>query len=289
MSTTLSTARAVPVLMYHHVSPAAGAVTVSPAHFADQMAMLAREGYTTLGARAFSEYLAGIPVPAKSVVLTFDDGYLDNWVHAHPVLAQHGFTALGFLVSGWVNGGPARANANTAGSANPTSTTSATNVPNLPDLLGHSAAKAAIAAAETDRAIMRWSEIDAMRQAGTFEFHSHTHTHTRWDRVSANAAAKRASLRDDLLQAREALEQHLGAASDHLCWPQGYFDTDYVEEAHAAGFRHLYTVEPGTNQRHGDPARILRLDVRDKPATWLKSRLWVHSRPLVSRLYLKIK
>jgi peptidoglycan/xylan/chitin deacetylase (PgdA/CDA1 family) len=278
MSTSLNTARAVPVLMYHHVSPAAGAVTVSPVHFADQIAMLAREGYTTLGAQAFSEYLAGKPVPAKSVVLTFDDGYLDNWVHAHPVLAEHGFTALGFLVSGWVNSGPARSNA-----------TDSTSARNLPGLLGHSAAKAAIEAGESDRAIMRWSEIDAMRQAGTFEFHSHTHTHTRWDRVSADASTKRASLRDDLQQARAALAHHLGDVSDHLCWPQGYFDTDYVEEAHAAGFRHLYTVEPGTNSRHGDPARILRLDVRDKPAAWLKSRLWVHSRPLLSRLYLKIK
>ncbi|QIE23209.1 Polysaccharide deacetylase [Caballeronia sp. SBC1] len=275
MSSALSTARAVPVLMYHHVSPSAGAVTVSPVHFADQMAMLAREGYTTLGARAFSEYLAGKPVPSKSVVLTFDDGYLDNWVHAHPVLAEHGFTALGFLVSGWVNSGPVRPNA-----LDSTSTL---------DLLGHSAAKAAIEAGEPDQAILRWSEIDAMRQAGTFEFHSHTHTHTRWDRVSANADTKRARLRDDLLQARAALAQHLGDVSDHLCWPQGYFDTDYVEEAHAAGFRHLYTVEPGTNPRHDNPARILRLDVRDKPATWLKRRLWVHSRPLLSRLYLKIK
>ncbi|WP_031363800.1 polysaccharide deacetylase family protein [Caballeronia sordidicola] len=278
LNTKRNPARSVPVLMYHHVSPAAGAVTVSPEHFADQMAMLAREGYTTLGARAFSEYLAGKRVPAKSVVLTFDDGYLDNWVHAHPVLAEHGFTALGFLVSGWVASGPVRPNAADSASAE-----------SLPNLLGHSAAKAAIEAGETDRAVMRWSEIDAMRQAGTFEFHSHTHTHTRWDRVSANASSKRASLRDDLLQARAALAQHLGDVSDHLCWPQGYFDTDYVEEAQAAGFRHLYTVEPGTNRRHGDPARILRLDVRDKPAAWLKSRLWVHSRPLLSRLYLKVK
>ena len=269
-------ARAVPVLMYHHVSPAAGAVTVSPAHFADQMAMLAREGYTTLGAKAFSAYLAGEPVPDKAVVLTFDDGYLDNWVHAHPVLAQHGFTAIGFLVSGWVNTGPVRPNA-------------ATSPASLPDLPGHTASKAAIEAGQTDRVIARWSEIDAMRQAGTFEFHSHTHTHTRWDRLSTTAAAKRASLRADLLKARATLEQNLGEVSDHLCWPQGYFDTDYLEEAAAAGFRHLYTVAPGTNVHHGDPGHIFRLDVRDRPARWLKSRLWVHSRPLLSRLYLTIK
>jgi len=135
LNTKRNPARSVPVLMYHHVSPAAGAVTVSPEHFADQMALLAREGYTTLGARAFSEYLAGKRVPAKSVVLTFDDGYLDNWVHAHPVLAKHGFTALGFLVSGWVNSGPVRPNA-----------VDSTSAENLPNLLGHAAAKAAIEA-----------------------------------------------------------------------------------------------------------------------------------------------
>ncbi|OTP69928.1 polysaccharide deacetylase family protein [Caballeronia sordidicola] len=272
----MKTARAVPVLMYHHVSPAAGAVTVSPANFADQMAMLARKGYTTLGASAFSAYLAGEPVPEKSVVLTFDDGYLDNWVHAHPVLARHGFTALGFLVSGWINDGPVRSN-------------SASALPDLPELLGHTASKAAIETGETDKVIARWSEIHAMRQAGTFEFHSHTHTHTRWDRVSADPAVRRASLRYDLLEARATLERNLGEASDHLCWPQGYFDTDYQEEAAAAGFRHLYTVQPGTNVQRGDPGHIFRLDVRDKPAAWLKSRLWVHSRPLLSRLYLKIK
>ncbi|KNE75621.1 Polysaccharide deacetylase [Candidatus Burkholderia crenata] len=150
----MNNARAVPVLMYHHVSPAAGAVTVS------QMAMLARDGYTTLGAAALGEYLAGKPVPERSVVLTFDDGYLDNWVHVHPVLARHGFTAVGFLVSAWVNSGPVRPNA--ANSASPL---------NLP---GHSAAKAAIQAGDTDQAIMHWSEIDAMRQSETFEFHSQT-------------------------------------------------------------------------------------------------------------------
>jgi peptidoglycan/xylan/chitin deacetylase (PgdA/CDA1 family) len=281
----VKTARAVPVLMYHHVSPASGAVTVSPENFADQMAMLAREGYTTLRASAFSAYLAGEPVPEKSVLLTFDDGYLDNWVHAHPVLARHGFTAVGFLVSGWINDGPVRPNAASISPHKPDKP----DAPDMPELLGHTASKAAIEAGETDKVIARWSEIHAMRQAGTFEFHSHTHTHTRWDRVSANPAAKRASLQRDLLEARATLERNLGEVSDHLCWPQGYFDTDYLEEAAAAGFRHLYTVQPGTNVQRSDPGNIFRLDVRDKPASWLKSRLWVHSRPLLSRLYLKIK
>src|ERR1700712_4161674 len=89
-------ARAVPVLMYHHVSPSPGMITVSPENFAAQMAYVARAGYTTVSAAQLAAYLAGDPLPRKSIVLTFDDGYLDNWVHAHPVLEKHGLTAICF-------------------------------------------------------------------------------------------------------------------------------------------------------------------------------------------------
>ena len=106
-----SGARSVPVLMYHHVSTSPGMITVTPANFAAQMAYLASAGYRTLGARQLAGFLAGEPVPPKSLVLTFDDGYLDNWVHAHPVLQRHGFTAVCFLVSGWPGEGAPRANA----------------------------------------------------------------------------------------------------------------------------------------------------------------------------------
>lgn len=272
----MKNARAVPVLTYHHVSPAAGPLTVTPENFAKQMAMLSREGYTTLGSQAFGAYLAGERVPAKSVVVTFDDGYLDNWVYAHPILARHGFTALGFLVTSWVNDGPLRPNTATAAYY-------------LPKLLGHGAAKAALEAGLTDEVIVRWSEVRAMREAGTFEFHSHTHTQTRWDGVSTNAAVKRAHLRRDLLKSRMLLEKNLGEISDHLCWPQGYFDAGYLETGIAVGFRHFYTTVPGTNVQHRNLKKIRRLDVRNRPANWLKSRLRLHVHPFLSRLYLTIK
>lgn len=94
-------ASVVPVLMYHHVSPTPGLITVSPAHFAAQMRWLKRQGYTTLKLDALAGFLAGEPVPAKSVVVSFDDGYLDNWVYAHPVLEQYGLHAVLFLITRW--------------------------------------------------------------------------------------------------------------------------------------------------------------------------------------------
>jgi peptidoglycan/xylan/chitin deacetylase (PgdA/CDA1 family) len=132
------------------------------------MAHLANAGYTTIGSMQLAAYLAGEPLPGKSVMLTFDDGYLDNWVHAHPVLQAHGLTALCFLVTSWVGEGCVRAHAR-SGDA-------------LPPLLNHRDGEMAIESGKADHAILRWSEIDAMREAGTFEFHSHTHSHVRGDR-----------------------------------------------------------------------------------------------------------
>ncbi|MBN3761684.1 polysaccharide deacetylase family protein [Burkholderia sp. Ac-20365] len=271
-------AKVVPVLMYHHVSTSPGMITVSPAHFAEQMAWLVKSGYRTIGSEQLVAWFAGEPLPKKSVMLTFDDGYLDNWVHAHPVLEKYGLTALCFLVTGWPGDGPPRAHAGTGGA--------------LPPLLDHHAGEVAIENGEADGAILRWSEIDAMRAAGTFEFHSHTHTHVRWDRVAANAQEKRESLMRDLIESRAMLQARLGEGSDHLCWPQGYYDDDYLNAAQQAGFRHLYTCETGPTYPRKDAGvvrSISRLEVRDRPASWLASRLWVHTRPAISRAYLRIK
>ncbi|WP_421377143.1 polysaccharide deacetylase family protein [Paraburkholderia sp. DD10] len=271
-------AKALPVLMYHHISTSPGMITVSPEHFAAQMAHLANAGYTTIGSERLSAYLAGEPIPGRSVVLTFDDGYLDNWVHAHPVLQAHGFTALCFLVTSWIGDGPARPHARSDAT--------------LPRLLNHRDGEIAIELGQADRVILRWSEIHAMREAGTFEFHSHTHRHVRWDQVSATADDKCAALARDLSDARTTLKARLGAVSDHLCWPQGFYDNDYRRVAVQAGFRHFYTCETGSNYPQADDnaARsITRLEVRDRPASWFASRLWIHTRPAISRAYLKIK
>lgn len=268
----MKTARSVPVLMYHHVSPSPGLVTITPAHFADQMRGLAAAGYRTLSADEFSAYLAGAPVPDKSVLLTFDDGYLDNWVYAHPVLQEQGLKALMFVVTDWIKDGPVRPHAGAA----------AGDLPATPE---HNACKAAIAAGCADEVIVRWSEIEAMRAAGTFEFHSHTHTHTRWDKACPDAVAKRTGLADDLTRARSVLSERLGGVSDHLCWPQGYFDDDYVAVAEAAGFRRLYTVRPGPNRPGDDPRHIHRVVVKDKPASWLVSRLWLYRKPRLAAWY----
>ncbi|MCE1171772.1 MAG: polysaccharide deacetylase family protein [Azovibrio sp.] len=259
-----------PILMYHHVSPNPGLVTLSPAAFREQMAWLARSGWHTPGAREIEAFHQGQPLPRKSVVITFDDGYLDNWVHAQPVLAEFQLKALLFISTDWIGSGPLRQGPQ-----------------ECPD---HRSCKARIAAGDRDGVMLRWAEVEAMAAAGTFEFHSHSHTHTRWDRQLPPGSARQEALAADLARSREILIQRLGSCSRHLCWPQGYYDPDYVATAQSQGFDHLYTTERRLNAADQPPLRLGRISTKEREDSgWLKRRLFVYGQPLLSRLYMRLQ
>jgi peptidoglycan/xylan/chitin deacetylase (PgdA/CDA1 family) len=98
----------VPILMYHYVStPPEDAdvyrldLSVTPEQFEDQMAWLDENGYTTISPYEMMDWLAtGAELPDKPVMLTFDDGYVDNYENAFPVLQEYGQTATFFILTG---------------------------------------------------------------------------------------------------------------------------------------------------------------------------------------------
>ena len=100
-----------PILMYHYLSePPAGAdiyrrdLSVTPEQFAAHLDRLLTEGYTTISFYQFLEYLTlGSPLPAKPVILTFDDGYRDNFVNAFPALKERGMVATFFVVTDFLD------------------------------------------------------------------------------------------------------------------------------------------------------------------------------------------
>ena len=93
----------VPVLMYHHVLQKGGFIASSVAEFRKQMEFLAKSDYKTLSMSEFIAYKKGeFAPPKKSVLITFDDGWKDNFVYAYPILREFGLRASMFLVSGWI-------------------------------------------------------------------------------------------------------------------------------------------------------------------------------------------
>jgi peptidoglycan/xylan/chitin deacetylase (PgdA/CDA1 family) len=99
----------IPILMYHQIDtvPAKGTpmrgLTVSPASFSRQMALLSLCGYRGLSMRDLEPYLDG-SAQGKVVGITFDDGYRNNLEHALPVLQRYRFTASCYGVSGLSGG-----------------------------------------------------------------------------------------------------------------------------------------------------------------------------------------
>ncbi len=97
----------VPVLCYHQIrdwrprdSRTAKDYIMPPAIFGQQMQMLADSGYHAILPDQLYAYLTtGAPLPPKPVMLTFDDGDLDQYETALPILEQHGFKATFFIMT----------------------------------------------------------------------------------------------------------------------------------------------------------------------------------------------
>jgi peptidoglycan/xylan/chitin deacetylase (PgdA/CDA1 family) len=145
----------VPVLMYHSIATKATRkfrrFAVDPGEFAAQMSYLDTAGYrpVTVAERARSRS-AGRPLPARPVVLTFDDAYTDFYGAALPVLREHDFRATLFVPTAYV-GASARWNASTG---------------------------------EETREILSWGALRDIAAEGV-EMAAHSHTHPQLDRLPA--------------------------------------------------------------------------------------------------------
>lgn len=157
----MSAPGAVPVLMYHSVGRPLGDwrwsfLTVEAETFEDHLRWLSRAGYRTADLRELHEHVSGAKLlPPRTVVLTFDDGYVDNWTYATPLLKRHGFQATVFVNPEFVD---------------------PRNVmrPTLEDMW-----EGRLDEDELEvRGFLSWPELEQMRDSGIWSVQSHLMTHT---------------------------------------------------------------------------------------------------------------
>ena len=257
----------IPVLMYHHVAPRPGdMVTVTPETFEGQMRHLAGNGYTVLSLDGLLSAIGNErKPPRKAVAITFDDGWLDNWVHAFPILRKFRLRAAVFVVTDWVE----RASAGGAPGG------TASGVP-------HREARRLAERGETRGLVLDWDRIGEMQASGLVDFYSHTVHHARCDRLAPETAA------GELRESKRVLEERLGRPCPYLCWPFGKFSGEAVSHAREAGYRALFTTRHGVAGPGTDPFDIPRIVVKDA-VPWFARRLRVYTSPLLSRAYLAVK
>ena len=77
--------------------------SVEPTRFEEQLEYLSRNGYQTADADHLYEFIAGIkPVPERTIVLTFDDGWRNLWEVVYPLLKKYKFQAISFIIPGLI-------------------------------------------------------------------------------------------------------------------------------------------------------------------------------------------
>ena len=260
----------IPVFMYHHVSPHKGdMVTVTPDVFEAQMRFLAEAGYKTLSADELVEFAGGdFVIKEKTVVITFDDGYLDNYIYAFPVLKKYNIKATIFLVTDWVE------------------RSSEFGVRSLElktkKLPNHNECKRFINEGKISEVIMNWDMVKEMQESGLVSFYSHTTTHRKCAELSD------AELMRELQDSRRIIEQRLNKPSPYLCWPKGSYNSGAIEAAKRAGYKALFTTGKGIVKKGSDAFSIKRIVVKDN-ISWFKSRVRIYTNPLFSRIYLTIR
>ena len=95
------------VLNYHQIGNNFTPLCVPTQFFDEQMAYLKDNGYVTITPEELYEGITGnLVLPERPVMITFDDGYIDNYTNALPVLKKYGMRATIFIVPGFTDNNP---------------------------------------------------------------------------------------------------------------------------------------------------------------------------------------
>jgi peptidoglycan/xylan/chitin deacetylase (PgdA/CDA1 family) len=318
------------VLNYHRVFRAPLGyhdIAVAPDTFRKHLDHMLRHDYGFLSLAQYEEYLAGERVLERdSVVLTFDDGYRDNYTAAFPLLRESRIPAAVFLCTGPVETGVPlwwdRVEEAVRGGRS-VGMRSLGSDPDIPgqvaslyvDGLTGSDRSASVAigrlvdtlkalpAAERQRAIaalerqippagdtssimMTWGMVREMHEAGV-AFGAHSVTHPAFSELTPESA------RAEIEGSRRSIEEHIGAPVTAFAYPygkEGFFDDSTIDALKASGIRWAYTTVNGRNEPGADPYVLRRDGMRDVPAYVLAVRLaGVFELPALARLRARIE
>ncbi|HEX5387007.1 MAG TPA: polysaccharide deacetylase family protein [Gemmatimonadales bacterium] len=219
------TGRAVPILMYHLVTPSPATpfrkYAVTPRAFAAQMRWLAATGHRAILPDALVAAREGrAELPRHPVMITFDDGFRDCIDHALPALRARGFTAVFYLVAGFVGG----------------------------------RSEWLVAEKGVEYPLFGWDAARALERQG-FACEAHSLTHHRLTTLGADAC------RHELVESRRVLERELGREVRHLAYPFGIYDERVRATAVEAGYRSACSVRAGISDAADDRFALHRVPV----------------------------
>lgn len=255
--------RPIPVLMYHHINPHKGdMVTVTPETFDAQMRYLHERGYKTLKLDELLAYIEGrLALNEKAVIITFDDGWLDNYIYAFPVLKKYEIRATIFIITDRINS----ASKKFRDISHPIPT--------------HKESKLFIEKGEEYKVSLNWTLIKEMSDSGLVEFYSHTKSHRRCNNLSEN------ELLEELEESEKIIEERLNKPCPYLCWPYGKYNDIALNIARNAGYKATFTMNHGVVKKGANQFEINRIVIKNDIA-WFRKRMKIYTDTLSANAYI---
>ena len=229
VSRTKDDDRTLRVLTYHKVNDLKpNPITVPTATFARQMALLAELGYQAVSLDAVVDhYVAGAPLPRRAVLITFDDGYRDNLENAAPILLRHGYPAVVFVATDFLDDDrplPHETALRKLGVENPT---------------------------------IRWSDLAALEASG-LRIESHGVSHTRLSELDAEQVTR------ELVVSKQRLEDALGREVEAFAYIKGTrldFEPEHPSLVQQAGYKLGFTAIFGADSPQSDRFQLRRYSI----------------------------
>jgi peptidoglycan/xylan/chitin deacetylase (PgdA/CDA1 family) len=195
------------VLAYHRVLPGElarvrGVLAVTTANFERQLSHLLSRGWNCITlAQLYTEYQAKGEYPRKTFVVTFDDGYRDNYVYAYPIMKRLGIKATIFVTTNFIG---------------------------KDSDLYFSPQQRRYDAEEIDLCLSP-KEIKEMNEWG-IEFGSHSHTHPHLTNLSVT------DLQHEVQYSKILLEGILAREVVSFCYPFGDLNTGVIDMVMQSGY-----------------------------------------------------
>ena len=192
----------VPILVYHHVYPdgepglaspsgkkATGMIGVS--EFRRHLSYVAENGWEVVSTTRIVDWLEGsASLPRRAVALHFDNGWLDAFTVALPVLQEFGMTATSFVITD--------------------GTTAASE--------GRTARVRTSTEGEIQKPFVTWEHAARLLEAG-WEIAAHTATHPRLGELHSTSGAD--AVLEEIEDSNEVFAQRLGFVPEHFAYPSG--------------------------------------------------------------------
>ncbi len=227
-----------PVIMYHGLLPDKGrqnTYVIDPALLESDLQEVARRGYTTVSLQQVLDFVEqGTSLPEQAVLLTFDDGYYNNYRYAYPLLQQYGMKAVISPIVRW--------------------STFYSDTPG-----------------EQDRPVyshITWAQIREMADSGLVEFANHSYDLHHAGDGGRHGAKKlpgesvqryQTVLREDLQKAQDLLTEKTGLTPVAFTYPFGAVSKEALPVLKNMGFRATFVCEERVNMLTADPACLYDL------------------------------